>query len=91
MYLIMMALNSQEECLIVMSAMNAVRREAKDTEGTSVLAEEIRAIQNKAIGRSHPSGSLELEIASGQRAINLPMIALIRELTKEMAAHWLRQ
>jgi hypothetical protein len=93
----MMALSSQVELLTVMSVMNAVMRaekdiEENDTEGTDsiVRTEEIRVIRNTAKGRSQPSGSLGREIASGQRATDRRMTALIRELTKGMVAHWPR-
>jgi hypothetical protein len=92
-----MALSSQVELLTVMSAMSAVMRaekdiEEKDTEGTDsiVLTEEIRVIQNMAMGRSQSSGRLGREIASGQRATDRRITALIKELTKGMAAHWPR-
>jgi hypothetical protein len=92
----MMALSSQVERL---TAMSAVMRAEKDTEekdpeltDSIVLTKEIRAeiriVTSTAIGRNQLSCSLELEIVSGQRATDLRMIALIKELARGMAAHW---
>jgi hypothetical protein len=95
----MMALSSQVESFAAMSAVSTVMSEEKDiaergTELTDsiVLTKEIRAeiriVTSTAIGRNQLSGSLELEIVSGQRATDLRMTALIKELARGMAAHW---